>query len=329
MPLEVDLTTCDREPIHIPGSIQSHGCMLACDAASDQILRCSENAADFLSQSLHNPLGARLSEFFSADVAHDLRNVLAQTTEPRRPGLILKYQLSKDGPSFDISAHRYGGAAIIEFEHAAEQRKSPLDLARILIARTQSLSTIEQMARQVPRYLQAVLEYDRVMIYQFAEDGSGKVIARGRSAPHLESFLGQHFPASDIPQQARVLYLENTIRVIDDAQRGRGLAISRSYDARGRALDLVLRPSAQRLADPSRISAQHGRRGLDVAVDHGRRRVVGPDRLPSLRAEGADDAAARRGGDVRRFVLAAGRGFERAERAMTRRCAPARRSTQS
>ena len=236
MPLEVDLTTCDREPIHIPGSIQSHGCMLACDAASDQILRCSENAADFLSQSLHNPLGARLSEFFSADVAHDLRNVLAQTTEPRRPGLILKYQLSKDGPSFDISAHRYGGAAIIEFEHAAEQRKSPLDLARILIARTQSLSTIEQMARQVPRYLQAVLEYDRVMIYQFAEDGSGKVIGEAKR-PHLESFLGQHFPAADIPQQARILYLKNTIRVIADASGPRSL-VTPEYDASGEPLDL-------------------------------------------------------------------------------------------
>ena len=30
----VDLTDCDREPIHIPGSIQPHGLLLIADADS-------------------------------------------------------------------------------------------------------------------------------------------------------------------------------------------------------------------------------------------------------------------------------------------------------
>jgi light-regulated signal transduction histidine kinase (bacteriophytochrome) len=236
MPREADLTTCDREPIHIPGSIQSHGCLLACDASSDLILRCSDNAADFLEQGSHDPIGARLNDYFEAEVAHDLRNALAQAGEPRRPGLILGRSLSENGQLFDIAAHRHGGHAILEFERAAVRRRSPLDLARVLIGRTQSLSTIEQMAKQAPRYLQAVLEYDRVMMYRFAEDGSGKVIGEAKR-PHLESFLGQHFPAADIPKQARVLYLQNTIRVIADASGPRS-PITPEFDASGAPLDL-------------------------------------------------------------------------------------------
>ena len=236
MQRDVDLTTCDREPIHIPGSIQSHGCLLACDAASDEILRCSENAADFLALGPRNPVGVRLNEYFPGDVAHDLRNALAQAGEPRRPGLIVGHSLTEDGPVFDIAAHRYAGHAILEFEHAAPLRRSPLDLARLLIGRTQSLSTVEQMALRTPRYLQAVLDYDRVMIYRFAEDGSGKVIGEAKR-PHLESFLGQHFPAADIPQQARALYLKNTIRVIADASGPRSL-VTPEYDSSGGPLDL-------------------------------------------------------------------------------------------
>lgn len=236
MPHDVDLNNCDREPIHIPGSIQSHGCILACDALADRILRCSENAGSFLSPTSRNPRGERLSDYFSAEVAHDFRNVMAQSVEPRRPGLLLGYPLASGGRLFDVAAHRHEDHAVIEFEYAAEQRKSPLELARALIGRTQSLTTIEQMARQAPRYLQSILEYDRVMIYRFADDGSGKVIGEAKR-PHLESFLGQHFPGADIPQQARALYLKNMIRVIADASGPRSL-ITPEFDESGAPLDL-------------------------------------------------------------------------------------------
>jgi light-regulated signal transduction histidine kinase (bacteriophytochrome) len=44
----VDLTNCDREPIHIPGSVQPHGCMLVCDEEAVIIRRHSVNATEFL-----------------------------------------------------------------------------------------------------------------------------------------------------------------------------------------------------------------------------------------------------------------------------------------
>ncbi|MDB5772728.1 MAG: signal transduction histidine kinase, partial [Burkholderia sp.] len=67
-------------------------------------------------------------------------------------------------------------------------------------------------------------------------DGAGKVISEAKRAD-LESFLGQYFPASDIPQQARALYLKNTIRVISDANFER-IRINPQFDASGEPLDL-------------------------------------------------------------------------------------------
>jgi len=53
------------------------------------------------------------------------------------------------------------------------------------------------------------------MVYQFLEDGAGRVLSEDRRGD-LHSFVNHHFPASDIPRQARALYLRNLTRVIPD-----------------------------------------------------------------------------------------------------------------
>ena len=111
------------------------------------------------------------------------------------------------------------------------------------------------------------------MIYRFAADGSGQVVSEAKRAD-LESFMGQHFPASDIPQQARQLYLLNPIRLVSDSSGARH-PIEPVLDDDRRAARPVLCASAQRFADPLRISAQYGRRGVDVGLDHPRRRACG------------------------------------------------------
>jgi light-regulated signal transduction histidine kinase (bacteriophytochrome) len=65
------------------------------------------------------------------------------------------------------------------------------------------------------RQLRALTGYDRVMVYRFDETGAGEVVAEAR-ADGIDSFLGLHFPASDIPQQARRLYTQNLLRIIAD-----------------------------------------------------------------------------------------------------------------
>lgn len=233
----VDLTNCDREPIHIPGSVQPHGCMIVCDAEVVTIRRHSSNVSDFLGLREFELIGRKLEEVLGGPVVHEMRNALARSGSPSRAGLMPRYRFPSLDREFDISIHSFKGSVIIEFEHAvADGPSSPLEFARTLVGRLSDVTTPMQLITHGARLLRAVLQYDRVMIYQFAPDGSGKVASEAKR-PDLESFMGQHFPASDIPQQARQLYLLNPIRVVSDSS-GERFPILPVLDAAGEPLDL-------------------------------------------------------------------------------------------
>lgn len=230
----VDLTSCDREPIHIPGTVQPQGCLLACDFRGRMVVRRSDNVQSMLGLS-EDPLNRPLADVLGEGCAHSLMNALARSLSSSYAGLLFGQEFG--GAKFDMAIHQHAGSIIIEFEPASEAPEaSALDIARSLIARTAALADLAAVARLAPRFVQTLLGFDRVMLYQFAGDGSGKVIGEAKRAD-LESFLGQHFPASDIPQQARALYLKNAIRVIADVN-GVGRKIEPERDASGQPLDL-------------------------------------------------------------------------------------------
>ncbi|MFK0094697.1 HWE histidine kinase domain-containing protein [Pseudomonas sp. NPDC090592] len=230
----VNLTNCDREPIQIPGSIQPHGCLLACDASATVVLRHSVNVPQILGVS-GEINGQKLQAVLGDEVAHTLRNALARTREASRPALSFGIKLP-NGQAFDIAAHLFKGTAILEFEPAGASIAEPVELARTLIAQLREIDQTSKLFRDAARFIRAVLGYDRVMIYQLGADGAGKVVAEARRSD-LESFMGQYFPASDIPQQARALYLRNPIRVISDAQF-KTVPIDPVLDPSGEPIDL-------------------------------------------------------------------------------------------
>ncbi len=202
---QVDISNCDREPIHIPGLTQSHGCVIVCDATLESVRRRSANAPALLGIDPGRFDNAVFADLVGERFAHSLRNALSKARDPRRPGLLFGRELPGTQATFDVSVHAHGNNAIVEFEPAAAKESSALDIARSLISRTQSRARLPDLLAIAPRLVRAVLGYDRVMIYRFAVDGSGKVIAEDRRGD-LESFSGQHFPAGDIPAQARALY---------------------------------------------------------------------------------------------------------------------------
>jgi len=236
-PNQVDLTNCDREPIHIPGRIQPHGVLLACDSDLSLVRRHSLNAVGVLALPFEDINGRRLEDVVGEDCAHDLRNALLRSADPSRPGLILGLRLPGRDAIFNVAVHQYKGNAIVEFEPVdSGKADAPLEIARALIARLNQVTKVDDLCNRTSRYLRGALGYDRVMIYRFAHDGSGEVISEAK-APALETFMGRHFPASDIPRQARELYLRNTIRVICDAS-GAFVDIEPVIDASGNPLDL-------------------------------------------------------------------------------------------
>ncbi|MFC3628554.1 HWE histidine kinase domain-containing protein [Paracoccus angustae] len=209
----IDLTNCDREPIHIPGSIQPHGCLLACDNGTRRILFCSENAPAMLGLP-GLPLDLPLPEAIGGEPAHALLNALATSGNRPRPAVV--FGLDVNGRALDATIHRHDSRTVIEFEPAASRLGRQISLSRTVVERLRGISDADRLVQMAAPLIQAQLGYDRVMIYQLGEDGAGKVVAEAKLDCH-ESFRGQYFPASDIPRQARALYLQNPIRVIGDA----------------------------------------------------------------------------------------------------------------
>ncbi|WEF24216.1 HWE histidine kinase domain-containing protein [Paracoccus sp. S3-43] len=209
----IDLTNCDREPIHIPGSIQPHGCLLACDNTARRVVYRSANAAAMLDLP-GDPLGLPLAEVIGSEPAHRLLNALAVSGQKPRPALV--FGMTVNGQELDATVHRFKGRTIVEFEPASDRLGTIISLSRTVIERLRATDDTERLIAQAAMLMQAQLGYDRVMVYQLGENGAGKVVAEAK-LDEQESFRGQYFPASDIPQQARALYLRNPIRVIGDA----------------------------------------------------------------------------------------------------------------
>jgi len=231
---QVDLTTCDREPIHVPGSIQPHGCLLACDISANLVLRHSANAPALLSID-GDPNGRPLEDILGHQAVHTIRNTLTSLDDGARPALLFKLGIGTSR-FFDVAVHKYKSVTIIEFEPADDAVTVPLELARAMITRISSISSLERLLRVTTRLVQGLFNYNRVMVYQLMQDGAGKVVSESKQQ-HLESFLGQYFPASDIPQQARQLYLRNTIRIISNANFER-IPLVPVLDLSGEPLDL-------------------------------------------------------------------------------------------
>tara|TARA_R110000868_G_scaffold411785_1_gene710586 strand:- start:67958 stop:70549 length:2592 start_codon:yes stop_codon:yes gene_type:complete len=215
----VDLTNCDREPIQIPGSIQPHGAMLVAHPDTFDILYASANAGDVTG--FEGPIvrGMPLTAVIGERAAHDIRNACAKSGGGEIAGIELGLTLGHSTRPVDVIVHRYKDRVIIEFEPSIEggkTAKDALDLTQTLVRRIGMETELASLAKAGARLVRTMLGYDRVMIYQFLHNGAGRVIAEAKRAG-LQSFMGQHFPASDIPVQARRLYQLNAIRMIGDS----------------------------------------------------------------------------------------------------------------
>ena len=77
------------------------------------------------------------------------------------------------------------------------------------------------------------------MVYRFDEEGHGEVFSEQRR-PDLEAYLGNRYPASDIPQIARRLYERNRVRLLVDVGYVPSPLTPRLSPLSGRDLDMSL-----------------------------------------------------------------------------------------
>lgn len=221
----IDLTNCDREPIHIPGLIQPHGLLLTLREPQLEILQISENVEQVLGITAEKLLGQPLNRLCSKTKVKEISQYLKHDNlevfsplELRIHSLPISSANQKAHlQNFRGMLHRSEGVLVMELEPTritkSQQVLKFYYLLKEAIAKIRQTETFNDLVETLVKQVRQITGFDRVMVYQFATDNNGVVVAEEK-AEHLESYLDLHYPASDIPQQARKLYYENWLRLI-------------------------------------------------------------------------------------------------------------------
>ncbi|KAA0585239.1 GAF domain-containing protein (plasmid) [Azospirillum oryzae] len=214
----LDLDACAREPIHIPGSIQPHGHLLAVEADSLRLVCASAEAETVLNRPPAEAFGLPVDRLIDAGSLVSLvRGLRAAPAEPVQLDILHL----RGGGDFQAIAHRTGDLVILELEELAPTGVGTLEALypqmREGIRRMQAAHDFDALLAITAEEVRSLTGFDRVLIYRFDEQWNGTVIAEDGNG-NLPSYRGLRFPASDIPQQARRLYALNRLRLIADAR---------------------------------------------------------------------------------------------------------------
>lgn len=204
---------CANEPIQFSGGIQPHGYLFSCHLATGLIRHVSANCGELFECDPAELIGQPIDHFIQlpssvAELAALQNGELARYVGSANIGAQARY--------CDVSLHLAQGLAHLEIEPQPVNSLSLSagELAHEMIARLAGAHASEAILHEVmARQVRLLTGFDRVMIYRFLDDDTGEVIAESL-ADGVQSYLGVRYPASDIPPQARALYLRNRVRVI-------------------------------------------------------------------------------------------------------------------
>ncbi|KAA9327021.1 GAF domain-containing protein [Hymenobacter busanensis] len=213
---EITLTNCDREPIHIPGSVQPYGFLLCLDPKTHRVVQVSANVQDYLGLPPQELIDAGLDRLLGPERLAEVETLLPTLNEtPKLHGVRLDHVAGQ--PFFKFILHRYDELLWVELEPVADDPAGAINLPVLNTTLSQMIEadTLQAFCQHTVEQVRGIIGFDRVMMYRFGADESGEVVAEDH-APGLEPFLGLHYPATDIPQQARVMYLKNWLRFIPD-----------------------------------------------------------------------------------------------------------------
>ena len=231
-----DIATCESEPIRIPGAVQPHGFLLSIErtqltsaGADARVVQVSDNLAAFTGLAPEQALGRPLRAVIGG-AADMLAPLLLRAQQRDRASFLATLTLGQgadrrqDGAAgraqFDVLAHESDGLLVLEFEPATGSVEASLHhlypLVGDFLNKINDADSIVEMSQLAVNEIAALTGFGRVMVYSFDQEGHGTVLAECLQDGY-DGYVGQRFPASDIPRQARELYLLNRVRLIQDA----------------------------------------------------------------------------------------------------------------
>lgn len=246
----IDLTNCEREPIRVPGSVQPHGFLLTVAGPAAPVAQVSANIGNLTGLTPDDVLGSTLDTIFTPGTvariaaaiagAHPqlaatgvqqqirVRVRLGQTLVLGPEPVDLDGLLHRSGPDWVLEVEPYTAPVSVENTHH--------EVRSVVTALNRTMDTAALYAITV-RAIRALTGFDRVMLYRFDRDWNGEVCAEDKRED-LEAFLGLHYPAGDIPPQARALYTVNWLRFIHDVDAVSAPLVPLMQPLTGQPLDL-------------------------------------------------------------------------------------------
>ena len=242
------LATCDSEPVHTPGCVQTHGALLVLRLADLCIVQASDNTQAVLGHAPETLLGQPASAVIGLDGTAKLREMLAREPTDCNPLYLLTLPAAHaDGEGLasdaglDLCVHTVDGVVILEFEATGRTDAVNPDhygLVKKTVTRLQGATSLQQFCDFVAQEIRDLTGLDRVMIHQFHADGHGEIIAESRRAD-LGSWIGMHFPAEDIPAPARAIFTKTWIRPVPDVNDVLAELVPLVNPDSGKALDMT------------------------------------------------------------------------------------------
>ncbi|RVT50777.1 GAF domain-containing protein [Rubrivivax albus] len=241
---QADLTNCEQELIHLAGSVQPHGLLLVLSPDDLRVTAASDNAAALLGLHPEHLFGRALPTW-----APQLAEAVVQARADLEAGEPVPLQGATDARQhWEGALHAVDdGRLVLELEPVPARgaltvehdRDALMQMVGGAVERLGQAASLGVLADATVRAVRDLIGHDRVMVYKFDADGHGEIIAEARD-PRLESLLGHHYPASDIPQRARALYMRNRVRVLVDVHYTPSLLRDAAGRLVGDALDLSM-----------------------------------------------------------------------------------------
>ena len=244
---QANLSNCERELIHLAASVQPHGLLMVVTEPELRLLQISANCAQLLGLEAEQLLGRSLASLGGNCAAEVGRLVASGDLAEPAPFQCTLAPLG-EAHSFEGCSFRHpDGVLVLELEPLTASQLPTAELSQALLMQGVAASmelfsaatSLGPLADAMAKSVHDLTGYDRVMVYKFDADGHGKVIAEARD-PRLETLLGHNYPASDIPQRARALYLRNRVRLLVDVNYQPSALLPRLLPSTGQDLDMSL-----------------------------------------------------------------------------------------
>ncbi|PKO92030.1 MAG: hypothetical protein CVU16_07440 [Betaproteobacteria bacterium HGW-Betaproteobacteria-10] len=215
------LASCENEPIQRLGLIQPHGALLVLAADEAQsILQVSTNIGRFFPVTPEQIVTKSLSELIGTAAADEVRQLRSTIQTLGSKSLPLRSEINETALELQATLRFSGHLTLLEIELLPQPGLSyrtldAFETVRHGMSAFQASTDVQTYCQIITGFVRSIIGFDRVMLYRFDADWEGEVIAESCSEKEV-SYLGNRFPAGDIPPQARRLYTQNRLRLVAD-----------------------------------------------------------------------------------------------------------------